>query len=125
MPPIKPESERAGIASSRVHAYHALKGVPVLTERELYQKKMRAKLDEIKADVDRLKVKASETGADARIHLNRQIRELDGRIEEGKMKLAALASAGEDTWILIKKGIESSWDSMKSAVDDVMTGFKH
>ena len=95
-----------------------------MSDKELYQQKMRAQLDEWKAEVDMLKAKASRTKADARLKMNKHIEILESKIEEGKTKLSELSSAGEDTWESIKEGVESTWDSMKSAVSDAAAKFK-
>lgn len=95
-----------------------------MNEKELYQQKKQAQLDERKAEVDKLKAKASGASADAQLELNKQIEALEGKLEEGKTKLAEIADASEDTWESIKEGVESAWDSMKSAFSDAAAKFK-
>lgn len=86
-----------------------------MNDKEVYQQKKQAQLDEWKAEVDKLRAKASGANADAQMELNKQIEALEGKIEEGKTKLAEIADAGEDAWESIKDGAESSWESIKSA----------
>lgn len=95
-----------------------------MNEKELYQQKKQAQLDEWKAEVDKLKAKASGASADAQLEWNRQIEALEGKIENGKAKLAEVADASEDAWESIKDGAESAWDSMKSAFSDAAAKFK-
>lgn len=85
-----------------------------MNEKELYQQKKQAQLDEWKADVDKLKAKASEASADAQLEINDEIEALEGRIEKGKNRLAEVGDATEDTWESIKDSVEDAWDSMKS-----------
>ena len=92
--------------------------------KELYQQKMQAKLDGWKAEVDKLKAKASGTSADAQIKMNKHIREIESKIEEGKSKLSELATAGEGAWETVKDGLESAWDSLRSAISDATSKFK-
>lgn len=66
-----------------------------MNEKQLYQQKKQAQLDEWQAEVDKLKAKASEASADAQLEMNSQIEALEGKIEEGKAKLAELADASE------------------------------
>ena len=89
-----------------------------MTDKELYQQQMQAQLDELKAQVDLLKAKASGTSADAQLELNKHIETLQSRIEDGKVKLSALAEAGEEAWVPLKEGVESAWATLKSAVGD-------
>ncbi|MEX1994173.1 MAG: hypothetical protein WD929_05880 [Steroidobacteraceae bacterium] len=95
-----------------------------MNEKELYQQKKQAQLDEWKAVVDKLKAQASGASADAQMELNKQIEALEGKIEEGKTKLAEIADASEDAWESIRDGVESAWDSMKSAFSEAVDKFK-
>jgi len=95
-----------------------------MNEKELYQQQKQAQLDEWKAEVDKLKAKASAASADVQMELNKQIEALEGKIENGKAKLAEVADASEDAWESIKDGVESAWDSMKSAFNDAAAKFK-
>jgi septal ring factor EnvC (AmiA/AmiB activator) len=95
-----------------------------MNEKELYQQKKQAQLDEWKAEVDKFKAKASEASADAQMELNKQIEALEGKIMEGKAKLAEIAAAADDAWESIKGGMESAWNSMKSAFSEAFDKFK-
>jgi chromosome segregation ATPase len=95
-----------------------------MKEKELYQQKKQAQLDEWKADVNKFKAKASRASAEAQLELNRQIEALEGKIEKGKTKLAEIADASEDAWESIKEGVESAWDSMKLSFSSAAAKFK-
>ena len=71
-----------------------------------------------------VKAKTSGASADAQIELNKQIEALEGKIEEGKTKLAEIADASDDTWEESKDRVESAWDSMKSAFSEAADKFK-
>lgn len=95
-----------------------------MNEKEVYQQKKQAQLDEWKAEVDKLKAQASGASADAELELNRKIGSLEGRIEDGKSKLAEFADASENAWEATKDGVESAWNSMESAFNDVAAKFR-
>jgi len=95
-----------------------------MMDKKLYQKKMQAQLDEWKADVDKLRARASRASADTQLKMNEQISALDSKIAEGKAKLSELSGAGEDAWESIRDGVESAWDSLRSAVSDAAAKFK-
>ncbi len=95
-----------------------------MSDRDLYQKKMQAKLDEWKAILDVLKARASGLSADAQLEMREQVKSLENKIQEGKTKLAELREAGEDSWESVKQGVESAWDALKSAVGDAAAKFK-
>jgi chromosome segregation ATPase len=94
-----------------------------MNDKELYQQKRQAQLDEWRAEVAKFKAKASGASADAQLELNRQIETLEGRIEECKSRLGQIGNAGEDAWDSIKDGVESAWDSMKSALGEAVRKF--
>lgn len=95
-----------------------------MSDKELYQQKKQAQLDEWRAELDKLKAKASGVSADAQLEMNKQIKGLESKVAEGKTKLLQLAEAGDDAWESIKDGVESSWNTLKSAVEDAAEKFK-
>ncbi|MBK6289918.1 MAG: coiled coil domain-containing protein [Gammaproteobacteria bacterium] len=95
-----------------------------MSDKELYQQKMQARLDEWRAEVDKLKARTSGASADAQLKMSKQIKTLESKIEEGKTKLSQLAEAADDAWELIKDDVESTWDSLKSAAGDAAAKFK-
>ncbi len=95
-----------------------------MNEKELYQQKHKAKLDEWQAEVEKFKAKVSGASADAQLQMKSQIESLQGKIEEGKAKLAELTDASEDAWESIRNGMDSAWESMKSAFSEASARFK-
>lgn len=95
-----------------------------MNEKELYQQKKNAQLDEWKAEVDKLKAKASGAAADAQLELNEQVKALEGKVAEGEANLRKIAEASDDAWESIKEGVESGWDSLKSSIGDAVSKFK-
>lgn len=89
-----------------------------MTDKELYQQKRQAQLDEWKAEAGKLKAKASGASADAQLELNKQIRTLEDKIEQGRARLDKIADASDDAWESMKKGVDSAWDSIASAFSD-------
>ena len=86
-----------------------------MDEKRLYQQKWQAQLDQWQAEIDKFKAKASGASADAQLRLNSEIKVLQGRIDEGKAKLAQIAAASDDAWQSLKQGGDSAWTALKSA----------
>ncbi|PIW49240.1 MAG: coiled coil domain-containing protein [Zetaproteobacteria bacterium CG12_big_fil_rev_8_21_14_0_65_54_13] len=84
-----------------------------MNEKELYQQKQQAQMDEWKAEADKLKAKGAGASADAQVALNKQIKAVEGKIEAGKSRLAEISDASEE-----------AWDSMKSAFGDAVARLK-
>ncbi|MDY0191058.1 MAG: hypothetical protein RBR22_10025 [Desulfuromonas sp.] len=95
-----------------------------MKEHELYQRKMQAQLDELQADIDKLKAKAAGASATAQLEMHRQINTLEKAINEGRTKLAQLADASEEAWESIKVGVETAWHSLKSGFNEAANKFK-
>ncbi|MCF7922108.1 MAG: coiled coil domain-containing protein [Candidatus Marinimicrobia bacterium] len=95
-----------------------------MNKKELYQQKHQAQLDGWKADVDKLKAKASRSSVDAQLELNKQIKTLKDKMQEGKTKLAKIADASEDAWESVKADVDTAWASIKSALSDASAKFK-
>lgn len=93
-------------------------------EKELYQRKMRAQLDEWKAELHKLEAKAAGARADVQLEMNRRIQALQGKIEEGRTKLSALAEATDDAWESLKEGVESTWKSLRASLREAASKLK-
>jgi len=92
-----------------------------MSDKELYQQKLQAQLDEWKAEVDKLQAKASEASAAAQLEINEHISALESEIDEGRAKLAEVAAMGEEAWESVKEGVESSWGALKSTFSEVIS----
>ncbi|MDD2239500.1 MAG: coiled coil domain-containing protein [Kiritimatiellae bacterium] len=87
-----------------------------MTEKELYQQKQQARLDEWAARIAELKARAAGAGAAAQIELKRKIDALDVQLDRGRAQLAELAATGEDAWDSAKAHAEATWDALKNAI---------
>jgi predicted nucleic acid-binding Zn-ribbon protein len=90
----------------------------------LYGKKIQPQLDEWKAERKNQKAKASDASADAQLELNKDIKELEGKIHEGGRKLAKLSAASDDAWESIKDGFQEDWESVKTGLQEATSKFK-
>jgi hypothetical protein len=95
-----------------------------MDERELQKQKYQAQLDVWKADVDKLKARAALAKADARIEMNRHIKELERGVHEAGARLSELAEAGGDAWHSVRKEVDSTWRSLRAAVSAAASKFK-
>ena len=95
-----------------------------MNEKQLYQQKRQAQLDEWKAEIDKVKAKASGASTDVQLQLNQQIKVLEGKIAEGKAKLAEIAGASDEAWESLKEGAESAWASLKAGFNEAASKFK-
>ena len=113
-------------AAERELKVHGTKGKrdDAMNNRELYRQKYQAQLDEWLAEVAKLKAKAAGARADARIELNRHVKELDQRMHEAGARLEELATASEEGWDSVSKNVESTWAALKAGVNAATAKFK-
>jgi len=89
--------------------------------RDAYVQKMKAKIDEWNADIDKLTAKADQAEADVKIRYHQQLEELRAKRQEMENKIADLQSAGESAWEEMKQGVESSWATWKASFSKAKT----
>ena len=73
-----------------------------MSMKESYEKKLEAKLDELSAEIDKLKAKAKQTEADTELEYYKHIEELKTMQENARTKLNELKVASNDAWKTLK-----------------------
>ncbi len=95
-----------------------------MNDREVYIDKMKAKLDEWNADINKLQAKANGAEADMKQKYDQEIQHLKEQREEAADKLAELQKAGDGAWKDLKSGMEDAWNSLGKSVDSAFSRFK-
>jgi hypothetical protein len=96
-----------------------------MSDKTNYQAKMQAQFDEWKADIDKLREKASNASADAQLSMYEHLDALGVKMDAGKAKLKALGEKSEDAWESFKDDVEDAWDALKAGVHEATAKFKH
>lgn len=89
-----------------------------MSDKEAYERKLEAKLEEWQADIDKLRAQAKEAGADAQIRYQQQIDELRKYRDDMEARLAEMREAQSAAWTDIKGGVDKAWDDMSKAMQD-------
>ncbi len=95
-----------------------------MNERQAYTEKMKAKLDEWNADIDKLEAQAKSAEADAQIKFNSNStdsRPLGTTLPNG---CGELQNASTDAWDTLRQGTEAAWEEMATAFKDATDRFK-
>lgn len=87
-----------------------------MSEKNAYQKKLEAKLDEWKAEIQRLKARAAGAEADLEIELKEQLIDLRAKRDHAELSLEKLRHAGEGAWQDLKSGIEIAFEDFERAL---------
>lgn len=94
-----------------------------MSNREEIVQKIKAKVDELNAEVSRLEAKAKGTEADLRIKYNDEITKLKERREEAKAKIEEFQQAGDSAWQDLKVGLQGAWDYLDEAIKSAKSRF--
>lgn len=87
-----------------------------MDDKSAYRQKLEARLDQWRAEIDKLDAKAVEASADARIEYRKQIEAVRGKQDEAREKLAEFDKAGDEAWKDLRSGIEAAWDDLGKAM---------
>jgi uncharacterized coiled-coil DUF342 family protein len=95
-----------------------------MSDRDAYVQKMKAKLDEWNAELEKLSAKADAAEADAKLKYNEQITMLRKQRDEARQQLDELVSASDDAWDDLRQGVESAWGKVSNAFRTALGRFK-
>jgi chromosome segregation ATPase len=92
-------------------------------KKDAYIKKLKAKLDEWNAEIDKIQAKANQAEAETKIVYEKQLADLQSKRNDVDQKISELQQAGESAWEDLKQGLENSWDILKASFTKAKTEF--
>jgi predicted nucleic acid-binding Zn-ribbon protein len=84
-------------------------------KRDAYVQKLKAKMDEWNAEIDKLAAKADQADAETKIKYHKQLEDLRGKRKDLEDKIAEVQQASESAWEDLKQGLENSWEILKTS----------
>ena len=93
-------------------------------DKNAYEEKYRAKLDEWNAEIDKLAARARQANADARIEYQQQIEKLRGYRNDAEKRLVELRKSGDEAWKDFRKGADRARDEMEQALKKALARFR-
>ncbi len=113
------------INSTNLQSFYSIdKGETPVSKKDAYEQQQQAKLNEWDAKINQLKAKADKAGADVKVEYYKQINELRDMQETASQKLTELMNTSGDAWEDLKDGMDSSGDSLGSALKSAASKFK-
>jgi len=88
-----------------------------MSERDQYIEKAKAKLDQWNAEIDKLKARADEAGADARIEYGKRLDEMRSHRDEAEKWLRQMRDSSDAAWSDMKVGFDRAWDQLSGAFE--------
>jgi len=86
-----------------------------MNDKQAYEKKLQARLDEWSAEIDRLKARAKDLEADAQLEYNKRIEDIQSMQQAAREKLEELRKSGDDAWEDLKGGVDEAWTRLEEA----------
>ena len=85
--------------------------------------KMESRIEQSRLEIEKLKAKAREAKADARLKLNREIEALEKNKIEVETRVKDLKDASDTAWEDLKAGAESAWKALSNSVSQASSRF--
>ena len=95
-----------------------------MTQKNAYQEKAEAKMDEWQAEIDKIRAKADHATADARIKYDEQIKELVDYQKKAQKQLEDMQRASEAAWADMRSGMEKAWADLSKSWQDAINRYR-
>ena len=95
-----------------------------MDDKSAYKKKMEAKIDEINAEIQRLRAKAKGAEADAELKARDWIASLESKRDHLSGKLAELRQSTGESWKDIREGLDHAYAEMEQALTKAFARYK-
>ena len=88
-----------------------------MDRRDIYVEKLKARLDEWNAELNKAEAKARGAEADVRLRYDEGLEHMRSKRDEARQHLHEIEEAGEESWERLRRGFEQAWE-------DIRTGFE-
>lgn len=92
--------------------------------RDAFVQKMKASMDHLNDDIDKLQSNAVRAGASARVEMQKHIEDLKDKRKDFQDKLGRLHKASEEAWGDLQAGVEAAWKSLDDSIQLAKTRYK-
>jgi len=92
--------------------------------KDIYIQRLQAQFEEWKPEIDRLKAKAEQVAAEAKIEYRKLIDDLQDKQKTARTKLDELRQSSGGAWEDLKTGIEGAWKEVEKALKAAVSKFK-
>ena len=93
-------------------------------KRDAYMQELKVKMDEWRAEIDKIETIAEQAKADSRMRFQKQLEELRKKHKEVEDKIAELRHANEGGWDDLRQGLENSWEILKTSFTEAKSEFE-
>ena len=87
-----------------------------IQQKDAFHRKVQTELDEMKVRIRHLRGQAKHASAEARVDLQKAIKELEKKKDLASKKVAAIHSATAATWEQVKLKVEAAMDDLRDSL---------
>ena len=91
--------------------------------KEEFQKKLETQLDELDAEIARLREKGRDLTDEAKASWDRKMADLEPKREAARAKLEEVRRSSAEAWKDVKQGARSAWEELEKAFRDASHEF--
>ncbi len=84
-----------------------------MTNRDEFVEKLKAKLDDWNADIDRLESELSSLGGEMKDEVGARISKLREHGDEMRKKMGQIHEVSEEAWEEMSRGLDDAWQVLK------------
>ena len=95
-----------------------------MSEKNQYIEKAKARIAQWDAEIDKMKAKADEAEAGAKIEYQKQLSEMRTQRDEADSRLTELRNASDEAWEDVKFGFDKAWDDISNAFTNATSRYK-
>ena len=95
-----------------------------MSKKDEYFAKMESQIKKWDTEVDKLRAKSEQMGAEARAKFADQLKAMRANRDAAFKKLAELQGASESAWQHMQAGVDEAWQSMKNALEKASAKLK-
>lgn len=95
-----------------------------MKDKDAYIQKLHARLDEWKADIERLRARSGKIETESRLEYEKHIKNLTNKHREAEQSVSKVREAGDDVREDLKSSLQSAWDALEEAIKSARSRFK-
>ena len=95
-----------------------------MNTKKVFKEKMEAEVALAQTELARFRSRGMAFTAEAKDKHDKHVAELEQKLDVTKVKLRELGEAEEHVWESFKDGVESTWGTLQSALQDAIENFK-
>jgi hypothetical protein len=95
----------------------------MIEEKDLYQQKLEAQINELKAEIDKLNAKLENMEADTKLEYQKERNNLQQQLDKAQERVERLTTSGTEAWEEIRQGTERAVKELSQSLENARSKF--